>query len=291
MATQNKSVAKVDAPKPGTEVSTVGRSTSLISKMAAKMQMEPERFLDTLKQTAFRQRGKNGAPAVPVTNEQMAMLLHIADKYGLDPFVKQLYAFASDGGISPIVPVDGWIEMINRHPMFESMEIETPEPKTPKDDYWVAVTITRKDRAKPIRIEEFMIECWRDTDSWNSHPRRMLRHKGIIQCGRVAFGYSGIFDPDEEERVFAAARDITPARGKPTTTEPQRRKSEPAAHVEPEGSAAITLDQATSIADKLKEEGVELNALLARFQIGALEELPFVMYGQALAAIDDLSNS
>jgi hypothetical protein len=29
----------------------------------------------------------------------------------------------------------------------------------------------------------------------------MLRHKALIQCARVAFGFSGIYDPDEAERI------------------------------------------------------------------------------------------
>ena len=37
--------------------------------------------------------------------------------------------------------------------------------------------------------------------SWITHPRRMLRHKALVQCARVAFGLSDIFDPDEVSRV------------------------------------------------------------------------------------------
>jgi hypothetical protein len=29
----------------------------------------------------------------------------------------------------------------------------------------------------------------------------MLRHKAMIQCARVAFGFVGVFDPDEAERI------------------------------------------------------------------------------------------
>src|SRR5579859_2161678 len=35
---------------------------------------------------------------------------------------------------------------------------------------------------------------------------RMLRHKAIIQCSRIAFGFSGIMDPDEAEKII----DVTP---------------------------------------------------------------------------------
>lgn len=263
----------------------------LTARMAAKFGIEPTMFLTTLKQTAFRQRGKNGAAPVEVSNEQMAMMLHIAEKYDLDPFVKQLYAFATDGGISPIVPIDGWLAIINRHPQFESMEIETAPPGTEQDDYWCAVTIQRKDRKKPTRVEEWLKECYRDTDPWNNMPKRMLRWKAIIQAGRIAFGISGIYDPDDEERVFAAALDVTPRdnAGKPETRAPQAKQI-PDANPEPTVEA-ITLDQATMLADKLKEEGVALNLLLAKFSIGSLEELPVVEYQAAIKVIDEASGT
>ncbi len=272
------------------EIVQFNKSNSLTAKMAVKFGIEPTMFLTTLKQTAFRQRGKNGAAPVEVSNEQMAMMLHIADKYDLDPFVKQLYAFATDGGITPIVPIDGWIAIINRHPQFESMEIEAAPPGTSSDDYWCACTITRKDRKKPVRIEEWLKECYRDTDPWNSMPKRMVRHKAIIQCARVAFGYSGIFDPDEEERIYANAIDVTPReepKGKPVTREPREKQPE-----QPQRQAVeqISLDQSTMLIDKCKEEGVALNLLCAKFEIGAIDELPSARFGEALAAVDALSN-
>ncbi|MCO2532685.1 phage recombination protein Bet, partial [Pseudomonas aeruginosa] len=38
---------------------------------------------------------------------------------------------------------------------------------------------------------------------------RMLRHKAMIQCARLAFGFAGIYDQDEAERIVE--RDVTPA--------------------------------------------------------------------------------
>ena len=43
----------------------------------------------------------------------------------------------------------------------------------------------------------------------------MLRHKAMIQCARLAFGFGGIYDQDEAERIVEAPlsqpeKDITP---------------------------------------------------------------------------------
>jgi hypothetical protein len=73
--------------------------------------------------------------------------------------------------------------------------------------------IHRKDRSHPVRVTEYMSECRRpNVGPWTSHPRRMLRHKAMIQCARLAFGYSGIYDQDEAERI-AEVKTVDPATG------------------------------------------------------------------------------
>jgi hypothetical protein len=79
---------------------------------------------------------------------------------------------------------------------------------------WIECVIYRKDRSHPTKVREYMVECKRSTGPWQSHPRRMLRNKVIAQGGRVAFGFVGIYDPDEAERIVE--RDITPVL--PTST-------------------------------------------------------------------------
>jgi hypothetical protein len=52
-----------------------------------------------------------------------------------------------------------------------------------------------------VQVTEYLSECKRGTQPWQSHPKRMLRHKAMIQCARLAFGYVGIYDQDEAERI------------------------------------------------------------------------------------------
>ena len=89
------------------------------------------------------------------------------------------------------------------------------------DDYSACTcTIYRKDRSKPIVVTEFLQECLKqNSPAWKSHPKRMLRHKAMIQCARLAFGFTGIYDQDEAERIAENDRvspNITP---KPTVIE------------------------------------------------------------------------
>jgi len=61
-------------------------------------------------------------------------------------------------------------------------------------------TIHRKDRKFPTIVTEHVSECARNTDPWNKQTRRMIRHRAIIQCARVAFGFSAM-DPDEADAL------------------------------------------------------------------------------------------
>jgi hypothetical protein len=79
------------------------------------------------------------------------------------------------------------------------------------NDEGCTCTIYRKDRAHPIRITEYMSECKRNVGPWQSHPKRMLRHKAMIQCARLAFGLVGAFDPDEAERIVDAPIELKTA--------------------------------------------------------------------------------
>jgi hypothetical protein len=152
---------------------------------------DPQELVATLKATAFKG---------PATDSQLAALLFVASQYGLNPWVKELYALPDrQNGIVPVVGVDGWSRIINNHPQFDGMDFA-------QDEESCTCIIYRKDRNHPIKVTEWMAECRRDgVGPWKSHPRRMLRHKAMIQCARLAFGYGGIYDQDEAERIVEAS--------------------------------------------------------------------------------------
>ena len=162
--------------------------TTLTSKLAAKLDMgtDGSSLIETLKATAFKGQ---------VNDAQMTALLVIANQYGLNPWTKEIYAFPDKGAIVPVVGVDGWARIINSHPQFDGMEFE-------QNDEQCTCIMYRKDRARPVKVTEYMVECKRaNVGPWQSHPRRMLRHKAMIQCARLAFGFGGIYDHDEAERI------------------------------------------------------------------------------------------
>lgn len=160
---------------------------TLTNKLAAKLDMgDGTGLIETLKATAFKGQ---------VSDAQMTALMVVANQYGLNPWTKEIYAFPDkNNGIVPVVGVDGWSRIINEHPQFDGLDFKQT------DDACTCI-IHRKDRSHPISVTEYASECKRETGPWKSHPKRMLRHKALIQAARLAFGYTGIYDQDEAERI------------------------------------------------------------------------------------------
>lgn len=166
---------------------------SLVAEMSALCGMEPKAFMDTLTKTVM--------PA-SARVEDMAAFLVICREYRLNPFARQVFAFPAQGGIRPMVSVDGWYGIANQHPQFDG--IETEEVFFDGKFAAVKATVYRKDRSRPFVVSEYLDECQRDTEPWKRWPKRMLRHKASIQAFRAAFGLAGIYDEDEVERIVEA---------------------------------------------------------------------------------------
>lgn len=173
--------------------------SGLLVEYAGQFNLSPAEMKNTLIRTVFPGNQQ-------VTDEQFIQFVAVAKQYGLNPLVKEIYAFpAKGGGIQPIVSIDGWLTMINRHADMDGLETDDKI----EDGKLVAITarIFVKNRSKPVTVTEYMAECRRDTDVWKRWPARMLRHKAVIQCARYAFGFSGIMDEDEYDRSMS--KDIT----------------------------------------------------------------------------------
>ncbi len=191
--------AEVGQRRPMNKELIPSQKQSALAIMASKFNVEPARLLETLKATLMPK----------ASNEELLSFVVTANQYGLNPFTREIYAFpARNGGIQPVVSVDGWIRMMNNHASFDGIQFTT-EDKDGKP-FSVTATIHLKDRTHPVEVTEYFSECSRNTEPWKVNPRRMLRHKALIQCARVAFGFSGI--SDEEEAIPQAPVNVTPSR-------------------------------------------------------------------------------
>lgn len=193
-------------------------SSSIFARFGAKYGVDGSKVSTLLKATAFKT--KDGV----VTDEQMAALLIVSEQFGLNPFLKEIYAFPDkNNGIVPVIGVDGWNRIANEHPKFDGCEFRYAETIVNMDDdakpcpEWVECVVYRKDRTRPVVVREYLEECYRAAFTgrgqngsykvagpWQSHTKRFMRHKAFVQGVRMAFGFCGVYDDDEAERIANA---------------------------------------------------------------------------------------
>jgi len=187
---------------------SIAQNQALALAKQFNIQGDPQELVQTLKATAFKGNA---------TDAQFNALMIVSTQYGLNPFTKEIYAFPDkQNGIVPVVGVDGWSRIINNHPQFDGMEFKyseettTPAGSNTKAHEWVECVIYRKDRSHPIVAREYLDEVYRPpfkgkfgevNGPWQSHTKRMHRHKAMIQAARLAFGFGGIYDEDEAQRI------------------------------------------------------------------------------------------
>ncbi len=209
-------------------------NNSVTVYMAEKFGMDPDAFEMTVRETC----SPTGRESRPLTRPEFAAFLLVAKHYGLNPLTKEIYAFPNkSGGIVPVVSVDGWINLINSHPQCDGWDMEEDHAENGR---LVSMTCSmyRKDRSRPVVVTEHLSECKRDTAPWKME-HRMLRHKTLIQAGRYTFGFSGIYDEDEAEKIAdhpIPQRDVTPAK-------PQRKAPMPSDVLSVEHKPAVAMEQ------------------------------------------------
>lgn len=198
----------------GTAITESRRPKSVLMDMADRYGMEAKAFEATVRATCMPTT-RNDREA---TKEEFAAFLLVAKEYNLNPLTKEIYAFPRQGGgIVPVVSIDGWVRLINEHPKCDGWDFEWTH-----DGEGNLVSCTcrmhRKDRKHAMEVTEYLVECMRPTEPWKM-KHRMLRHKAMIQSARYAFGFAGIYDEDEGERIRDMT-DITPEQSTPPPPPP-----------------------------------------------------------------------
>lgn len=247
---------------------------ALLARFAEKFGVDKLKVGEILKATVFKQpKGKNGVPPEEISNEQLAALLIVADQYGLNPFTKEIYAFPDkQKGIVPVIGVDGWNRIMNDHPAMDGIEFRYSETMVKADadakdcPEWVEVVIYRKDRNHPIVVREYLDECYRKafdgqygkvTGPWQSHTRRFLRHKALIQGARIAFGFSGVYDEDEAQAI-SEARLVNMTQDMPAAIETKAVKAKPKAQPTMPEPDLATLARFNELAGQLPDADIDL---------------------------------
>lgn len=158
----------------------------VVSRMAERLGVEQMMLLHTLQSML----PKGTAIATLMT------CVGVSSELGLNPMTKEIFFMPTrGGGIQPVISVDGWIKIAQRHPDFDGWEFK-PEFDN-KDMVSMEGIMYHKSRTHPTMITEYFDECSKGGAVWKSHPKRMMRNRTISQLVRVGLGISGVMDKDE----------------------------------------------------------------------------------------------
>ena len=125
---------------------------------------------------------------MPVPAKTILHLLRIARQYQLDPLQEEVLLTQYEDQWQAIISMDGWIKLINQHPAFTGFSF-TESPETDQGlPLWMECTIYRSDRVIATTAREYLSEVKQESDIWHKMPRRMLRHRALQQCARLALG-------------------------------------------------------------------------------------------------------
>jgi len=231
-----------------TEQKSVKRS--LTAALAAKFDMEPKIFLETVKNTVMPSNA---------TTEEVCAFLMVAREYDMNPLLREIHAFPKKGGgIQTVVGVDGWAKIITRNEDYDGVDFEYFDDEKSGKPVAVTCVLYRKSCSRPTKVTEYYDECKRNTEPWNTMPRRMLRHKALMQCGRIAFGLSGIIDEDEardfcEADVVVIEEDDPLTPGRHNNRKPKQQKQQDPENLQEQP------DEEQAEADAQREESLDPN--------------------------------
>jgi len=115
--------------------------------------------------------------------------LRLIAEYRLNPRADEIDLVQFEVGRWQVfITVNGWAKLINAHPAFCGIEFSEASELDQGVPIWMGCAIYRTDRVKPIVVKEYFSEMKTEHAAWQQMPRRMLRHRAMQQCARLAFG-------------------------------------------------------------------------------------------------------
>ena len=108
-----------------------------------------------------------------------------------------------EGQYQTLITKDGWMKLINQDPQFAGMTFKESSELELGIPLWMECSIYRHDRILPITVKEYSAEIKTEHPLWKTMPRRMLRHRSIQQCARLAFSIHIADQPSNIENAKA----------------------------------------------------------------------------------------
>jgi len=132
------------------------------------------------------------------TNTEFELLMYMADKYKLDPLLRQIWAVKfGDSPAQIYAGRDGFLEIAHRSGHFDGMTTEVKMSEDGKVPVFAICTVWRNDMTHPFTSNVLFKEYNTGKSLWTSKPAVMIGKVAESVCLRKAFSVSGLYSPDE----------------------------------------------------------------------------------------------
>jgi hypothetical protein len=114
-------------------------------------------------------------------------LLRSMQSLHLDPLCEEIgFTQFEDGQWQVFITIEGCSKLLNQHPQFNGLVFNQADTLIDGIPEWIECSIYRKDREVPTTVREYLTEVRGENSIWQKMPRRMLRHRALQQCVRLA---------------------------------------------------------------------------------------------------------
>jgi hypothetical protein len=114
-------------------------------------------------------------------------LLRMIQNLHLDPLNEEIgFTQHEDGSWQVFTTIEGCSRLLNQHPQFNGLVFTQADTLIEGVPEWMECSIYRRDRILPITVREHYLEVKGENAIWQKMPRRMLRHRALQQCVRLA---------------------------------------------------------------------------------------------------------
>ena len=124
---------------------------------------------------------------IEVPAKTILTILRSMQNLHLDPLCDEIaFTQYDDGQWQVFITIEGCSKLLNQHPQFNGLVFTQADTLIDGVPEWIECSIYRKDREVPTTVREYLMEVRGETSIWQKMPRRMLRHRALQQCVRLA---------------------------------------------------------------------------------------------------------
>jgi hypothetical protein len=124
---------------------------------------------------------------IEVPAKTILNLLRTMQNLCLDPLSEEIgFTQYEDGNWQVFITIEGCSKLLNNHSQFNGLVFNQADTLVEGIPEWIECSIYRSDRTMPITVREYFVEVRNNKEIWKKMPRRMLRHRALQQCVRLA---------------------------------------------------------------------------------------------------------